>query len=70
MCPLPPVDIGEEEQTSDDTSATSHGSTLDLGSQLKKFFQGLECFSGEVFDAFLDDGNTQMHTIRCTDGEE
>ena len=37
---------------------------------MKKFFQGLGCFSGEVFDAFIDEGNTEMYTIRFTDGEE
>ena len=41
-CPLPPpVDIGKEEKTSDETSVTSHGSTLALGSQVKKIFQGI-----------------------------
>ena len=69
-CPLPPVDIGEEGKTSDDTSVTSHGSTLALGGQAKTFFQGLGWFSGEFFDAFLDDGNTQMYTIRFTDNKE
>ena len=43
-CPLPPVDIGKEEKTSNDTSVTSHGSKLALGSQVKKFFQGLGWF--------------------------
>ena len=41
-CPLPPpVDIGKEEKTSDETSVTSHGSTSALGSQVKKIFQGI-----------------------------
>ena len=66
----PPVDIGEEGKTSDETSFTSHGSTLALGSQMKKFFQGLGWFSGEVVDHFLDENNTQVYTIRFTDSEE
>ena len=40
-CQLPPVDTCREEKTSDDTIVTSHGSTLDLGIQVKKFLQGL-----------------------------
>ena len=66
---LPPVDICEEEKNSDDTSVTSHVSTLTLGSQVKKLFQGLGWFSGKVVDNFLDDGNTQMYTIRFTDSK-
>ena len=37
---------------------------------MKKFFQGLGWFSGEVVDNFLDDNNTQVYTIRFTNGEE
>ena len=69
-CPLPRVDIGEEENTIDEKSVTSHGSTLYLGSQVKKFFQGLGCFSGEFVDTLLYEGNTQMYTIIFNDGEE
>ena len=67
-CPLPPAHISEEENTSIDTSVTSHSSTLALGSQVKKFFQGLGWFFDEVVNTFIDDGNTQMYTIRYTDG--
>ena len=69
-CPLPLVDIGEEEKNSNDTSVTSHGSIFDLGRPVKNFFQGLGGFYGEVVDAFLDDGNTQMYTIIFTNEEE
>ena len=69
-CQLPLVDIGEEEKISDDMSVTSQNSTLDLGSQVKKLFQGLGWFSGEVVETFLDDRSMQMYTIRFTDDEE
>ena len=70
-CPLPPVDIGEEGKTRNDTSVTSHGFILALESEVKKFFQEIGWFSSEVIDDFLDDSNTQIYTIRFTyDGEE
>ena len=51
-------------------SVTYRGSTLDLGSQVRKFFEGLGWFPGEVFDDFHGGENNQMYTIRFTDGEE
>ena len=69
-CPLTLVYIGKEEKTSDDTIATSHGSILALGRKVKKFFQVLGWFSGEVVDALFYEGNTQMYTIRFNDREE
>ena len=69
-CTLPPVDVGEDKKTSNDRSVTSHGSKLALGSQVKKYLQGLGWFSGEVVDTFLDYVNTQIYTIIFTYCEE
>ena len=55
-CQLPPVDIGEEGKTSDDTSVTSHGPTLALGIQVKKFFQGIGWFYVKSMIIFLMTG--------------
>ena len=70
LTPLPPVYSAEEGKTSDDTSVTYCGSTLDLGSQARNLFEGLGWFPAEVFDDSLDGENNQMYTIRFTDGEE
>ena len=51
-------------------SVTYRGSTLDLGSQVRKFFEGLGWFPGEVVDGLLDGENDQMCTIIFTDGKE
>ena len=38
-------------------SVTYCGSKLDLGSQVRKFSEGIECFSVEAFDDLLDGEN-------------
>ena len=67
---LHPVDSSEEGKTSDDVSVTYCGTMLDLDSQARKLFEGLGWFPAEVVDDLLDGENTQMYTIRFTDGKE
>ena len=51
-------------------SVIYRGSTLDLGGQVRKLFEGLGWFSREVVNDLLDGEKEQMYTIRFTDGEE
>ena len=70
LTPLTPVKIPEEVKTSNDMSVKYRDPTLPLGSQVRKFFEGIGWFYGEFVDYFLDEDNNQMYTIIFTDGEE
>ena len=51
-------------------SVTYCGSVLDLGSQVRKFFEGLGWFSEAFFEKNLSREKNQMYTIQFTDGKE
>ena len=51
-------------------SVTYCGSKLDLGSQVRKFSEGIECFSVEAFDDLLDGEKKKIYTIIFNDGKE
>ena len=67
---FPPVDSDEGGKTSNDMSVTCCGSTLDLGSQTRKCFEGLGWFYGAVVGDLLDGENNQIYNIRFTDDKE
>ena len=67
---LPPVDSSEKVKTRDDIIVTYRGSAFDFCIQVRKFFEVLGWFSGEVVDYFLDGQNNQMYNIIFTDGKE
>ena len=70
LTPLPPLYCTEEGKSSDGMSIIYHGSTLALGSQVIKFFEGLRWFSGKFVNYFIDGENIQIYTMRFTYGKE